>query len=86
MISNALAAASVGLATGLPLEAVEEGLSCVELSPLRMGVTNSSSGVTVINDTNTAHPTSLKAAINCISMLPCTGRNIAFLGLLAELE
>ena len=72
MISNALAAASVGLAAGLPLEAVEEGLSCVELSPLRMEITNSYSGVTVINDTYNANPTSMKAAINSLSMLPCS--------------
>jgi len=85
MISNALAAASVGLAAGLPLEAVGEGLSRVELSPLRMEITNSSSGVTVINDTYNANPTSMKAAINSLSMLPCSGRKIAFLGLMAEL-
>ena len=85
MISNALAAASVGLAAGLPLEAIEEGLSRVELSPLRMEITNSSSGVTVINDTYNANPTSMKAAINSLSMLPCSGRKIAFLGLMAEL-
>ena len=85
MISNALAAASVGLAAGLPLEAVEEGLSCVELSPLRMEITNSSSGVTIINDTYNANPTSMKAAINSLSMLTCSGRKIAFLGLMAEL-
>ena len=85
MISNALAAASVGLAAGLPLEAIEEGLRRVELSPLRMEITNSSSGVTVINDTYNANPTSMKAAINSLSMLPCSGRKIAFLGLMAEL-
>jgi len=85
MISNALAAASVGLAAGLTLEAVGEGLSRVELSPLRMEITNSSSGVTVINDTYNANPTSMKAAINSLSMLPCSGRKIAFLGLMAEL-
>ena len=85
MISNALAAASVGLAAGLTLEAVGEGLSRVELSPLRMEITNSSSGVTVINDTYNANPTSMKAAIDSLSMLPCSGRKIAFLGLMAEL-
>ena len=85
MISNALAAASVGLAAGLTLEAVGEGLSRVELSPLRMEITNSSSGATVINDTYNANPTSMKAAINSLSMLPCSGRKIAFLGLMAEL-
>ena len=85
MISNALAAASVGLAAGLTLEAVGEGLSRVDLSPLRMEITNSSSGVTVINDTYNANPTSMKAAIDSLSMLPCSGRKIAFLGLMAEL-
>jgi len=85
MISNALAAASVGLAAGLPLEVAAEGLSCVELSPLRMEIVTSSNGTTVINDTYNANPTSMKAAINSLSLLPCNGRKIAFLGLMAEL-
>ena len=85
MVSNALAAAAVGLATGLPLEAVTEGLSRVELSPLRMEIVTGSNGTTVINDTYNANPTSMKAAIDSLSLLPCNGRKIAFLGLMAEL-
>jgi len=85
MVSNALAAAAVGLATGLPLEAVTEGLSRVELSPLRMEIVTGSNGTTVINDTYNANPTSMKAAIDSLSLLPCEGRKIAFLGLMAEL-
>ena len=85
MVSNALAAAAVGLATGLPLEAVTEGLSRVELSPLRMEIVTGSNGATVINDTYNANPTSMKAAIDSLSLLPCEGRKIAFLGLMAEL-
>jgi len=85
MVSNALAAAAVGLAMGLPLESVAEGLSRVELSPLRMEIVTGLNGTTVINDTYNANPTSMKAAIDSLSLLPCNGRKIAFLGLMAEL-
>ena len=85
MIPNALAAASVGLALGLPIEAVAEGLSCVDLSPLRMEIVVDPNGTTVINDTYNANPTSMKAALDSLSLFPCKGRKIAFLGLMAEL-
>ncbi len=42
MISNALASAAVGLVAGLSLDSVVEGLSNVELSPLRMEITKTS--------------------------------------------
>jgi len=85
MIPNALAAASVGLALGLPIESVAEGLSCVDLSPLRMEIVVDPNGTTVINDTYNANPTSMKAALDSLSLLPCKGRKVAFLGLMAEL-
>ena len=85
MISNALASAAVGLAAGLSLDSVVEGLSNVELSPLRMEITTTSQGVTVINDTYNANPTSMKAAINSLASLPCSGAKIAYLGVMAEL-
>jgi UDP-N-acetylmuramoyl-tripeptide--D-alanyl-D-alanine ligase len=85
MIPNALAAASVGLALGLPIESVAEGLSCIDLSPLRMEIVTCSNGVIVINDTYNANPTSMKAALDSLSSLPCKGRKVAFLGLMAEL-
>ncbi len=85
MIPNALAAASVGLALGLPIESVAEGLSCIDLSPLRMEIVTCSNGVIVINDTYNANPTSMKAALDSLSLLPCKGRKVAFLGLMAEL-
>ncbi len=85
MISNALASAAVGLVAGLSLDSVVEGLSNVELSPLRMEVTKTSQGITVINDTYNANPTSMKAAINSLASLPCSGAKIAYLGVMAEL-
>ena len=85
MVSNALAAAAVGLAMGLPLESVAEGLSRVELSPLRMEIVTGLNGTTVINDTYNANPTSMKAGLDSLALLPNTGRKIAFLGFMAEL-
>ncbi|MFL3012001.1 MAG: UDP-N-acetylmuramoyl-tripeptide--D-alanyl-D-alanine ligase [Acidimicrobiales bacterium] len=85
MISNSLAAAAVGLALGLSLESVADGLSCVDLSPLRMEIVVGPNGTTVINDTYNANPTSMKAALDSLSLLPCKGRKVAFLGLMAEL-
>ena len=85
MISNALASAAVGLVAGLSLDSVVEGLSNVELSPLRMEITKTPQGITVINDTYNANPTSMKAAINSLASLPCSGAKIAYLGVMAEL-
>jgi len=85
MISNSLAAAAVGLALGLSIESVADGLSCVDLSPLRMEIVVGPNGTTVINDTYNANPTSMKAALDSLSLLPCKGRKVAFLGLMAEL-
>ena len=85
MISNSLAAAAVGLALGLSIESVADGLSYVDLSPLRMEIVVGPNGTTVINDTYNANPTSMKAALDSLSLLSCKGRKVAFLGLMAEL-
>ena len=50
-----------------------------------MEITTTSQGVTVINDTYNANPTSMKAAINSLASLPCSGAKIAYLGVMAEL-
>ena len=60
-------------------------MSYVDLSPLRMEIVVDSNGTTVINDTYNANPTSMKAALDSLSLLQCKGRKIAFLGLMAEL-
>jgi UDP-N-acetylmuramoyl-tripeptide--D-alanyl-D-alanine ligase len=85
MIMNALAAAAVGLAAGISLESVAEGLNHIELSPLRMQVANRSNGTIVINDTYNANPASMRAGLDSLALLPNTGRKIAFLGIMAEL-
>ncbi len=81
---NAAAAAAVGLATGMDLDLVASGLAAAALSPLRMSVVVLSSGVTVLDDSYNANPTSMRAAVDALAALPAR-RRVAVLGVMAEL-
>lgn len=83
-VGNALAAASAGLAQGVPLDAVAEGLATAELSPWRMELTRTRSGALVINDAYNSNPTALAAAMHSLAAVDAD-RHVAVLGLMAEL-
>ena len=85
MVDNALAAASVGLVLDIPLEEVAVGLGEALLSPGRMQISTAPSGLVVINDAYNANPTSVEAALRALVALPGRGRELALLGLMAEL-
>jgi UDP-N-acetylmuramoyl-tripeptide--D-alanyl-D-alanine ligase len=84
MVANALAAASAGLAAGVPLEGVVAGLSEAALSPWRMEVRRAAGGATIVNDAYNANPLSMRAALDALVALPAR-RRIAVLGVMAEL-
>jgi UDP-N-acetylmuramoyl-tripeptide--D-alanyl-D-alanine ligase len=84
MVANALAAACAGLVSGVPLDAVAEGLAGARLSPWRMEVVRSPGGATVVNDAYNANPVSMRAALDSLAGLPAR-RRIAVLGPMAEL-
>jgi UDP-N-acetylmuramoyl-tripeptide--D-alanyl-D-alanine ligase len=86
MATNAAAAAAAALACGVPLNRVVEGLATASLSPWRMDVRRAPSGLIVINDAYNANPTSMVAALDALAALPVTGRRVAVLGLMAELD
>jgi UDP-N-acetylmuramoyl-tripeptide--D-alanyl-D-alanine ligase len=86
MAANAAAAAAAALACGVPLDRVVEGLGTASLSPWRMDVRRAPSGLIVINDAYNANPTSMTAALDALAALPVTGRRVAVLGLMAELD
>jgi UDP-N-acetylmuramoyl-tripeptide--D-alanyl-D-alanine ligase len=66
-VSNALAAAAVGLHAGLPLADVAAALSeAAPLSRWRMEVTDRPDGVTVVNDAYNANPESMRAALEAL--------------------
>ncbi len=81
-VHNALGAAAVGIAAGLPLEAIVDGLSggwsvAHRASAVRLG------DVTVIDDSYNASPGSVVAALELLHGLP--GRRVAVLGEMLEL-
>jgi UDP-N-acetylmuramoyl-tripeptide--D-alanyl-D-alanine ligase len=86
MAANAAAAAAAALACGVPLDRVVEGLATATLSPWRMDVRRAPNGLIVINDAYNANPTSMTAALDALAALPVTGRRVAVLGLMAELD
>jgi UDP-N-acetylmuramoyl-tripeptide--D-alanyl-D-alanine ligase len=86
MAANAAAAAAAALACGVPLDRVIEGLATATLSPWRMDVRRAPNGLIVINDAYNANPTSMTAALDALAALPVTGRRVAVLGLMAELD
>ncbi|WKU07455.1 UDP-N-acetylmuramoyl-tripeptide--D-alanyl-D-alanine ligase [Micromonospora sp. HUAS LYJ1] len=85
--SNALAAATVALGLGHPIEAVADAVSHAEaVSPGRMQVTTRDDGVTIINDAYNAAPDAMRAALCALQAMTGDGRRaVAVLGEMAEL-
>ena len=83
-VGNALAAAAAGLAQGVPIEAVAQGLASAAISPWRMELGHTSRGALVINDAYNSNPTALTAALHSLAAVEAD-RHVAVLGLMAEL-
>lgn len=85
-VSNAVAAAAVGVHFDIAPEAIARGLG--ELRPAsgwkRMELLEAG-GVTVINDTYNANPDSVRLALDTLASLDCSGRKLAVLGDMLEL-
>jgi UDP-N-acetylmuramoyl-tripeptide--D-alanyl-D-alanine ligase len=82
-VHNALAAAAVGVAAGLPLEAVAEGLAAGWGAPHRT-VLLSAGPWRVLDDTYNASPDTMAAALELLGDLPAR-RRVAVLGEMLEL-
>jgi UDP-N-acetylmuramoyl-tripeptide--D-alanyl-D-alanine ligase len=82
IVSNALAAAAVGLCDGMPLDEVAAALSAARV-PLRLQVHRARGGGTILDDTYNASPASMAAALDLLAEIP--GRRVAVLGDMAEL-
>lgn len=82
-VTDALAAAAVGLALGLTVDEVRQGLEGVEPAAMRSRIL-SLGGLTVIDDTYNASPTSVKAALSSLREVAAT-RRVAVLGDMLEL-
>ncbi|MFI5933412.1 UDP-N-acetylmuramoyl-tripeptide--D-alanyl-D-alanine ligase [Actinoplanes sp. NPDC051494] len=85
-VANTLAAAAVALEAGMPLADVAVALGAVGIvSSRRMDVFDRPDGVTVIDDSYNANPSSTAAALRALVSMGGDGRTIAVLGYMAEL-
>jgi len=85
-VSNALAAATVALELGVPLDVVARTLSAARpRSRWRMELHERADGVTVINDAYNASPESMRAALKTLVEVGKDRRTWAVLGEMREL-
>lgn len=82
-VLNSVAAIAVGLALGVPLTKLREGLGDAHTSGMRLE-TFTAGDITVINDAYNASPASMRAALAVLRDL-AAGRKIAVLGNMLEL-
>ena len=84
-VTNACAAAAVGLEFGIALDQVAAALSGVEPESGRQALKRSSRGFLVFDDAYNASPESMAAALNVLASFSASGRRIAVLGDMGEL-
>jgi UDP-N-acetylmuramoyl-tripeptide--D-alanyl-D-alanine ligase len=85
-VANALSAAGIAIACGISTDAVAEALSAARpLSRWRMEVSETSDGITVVNDAYNANPESMRAALKALAIMSDRRRSVAVLGHMAEL-
>ncbi len=82
-VSNALAAAAVGVAAGARVEQIKAGLEAVAPEQMRTQVIHAPKGFAIINDAYNANPDSMTAALQLLATVE--GRKIAVLGDMLEL-
>jgi len=83
-INNALAASAVGVLLGVSPEEIKRGLERFTGTPMRMQKVWVG-GLTILNDSYNANPTSMKNALELLSQMKTEGRKVAVLGDMLEL-
>jgi UDP-N-acetylmuramyl pentapeptide synthase len=85
-ITNALAAAAVGLNFGVSLAQVKAALENFEINPaLKRMAVYERQGIIIINDTYNANPESMRCSLQTLKTMQHGGKKIAVLGDMLEL-
>ena len=85
MVSNALAAAAVGLTLGFSAAEIKAGLENFKAVGGRMNIIQTRKKVSIVDDTYNANPASMQAAIAALSELKGNNRGILVIGDMLEL-
>ena len=85
MVTNAAAAIAVAGVVGVDLDAALAALATATVSGMRMELSTSPSGATIVNDAYNANPTSMLAALDALASM-VGDRRVAVLGLMAEID
>ncbi|MBW2192272.1 MAG: UDP-N-acetylmuramoyl-tripeptide--D-alanyl-D-alanine ligase [Deltaproteobacteria bacterium] len=85
MVSNALAAASVGHLMGLSAGEIKAGLETFETARGRMNIFKTVTGINIVDDTYNANPGSMTAAISTLASLKGNKRGVFVAGDMLEL-
>jgi len=84
-LSNALAAAAVGVALQVPASEIVAGLQGYRGMYGRMAIRRLHGDITVIDDSYNANPDSMRASLQFLQQVPDVGRRFAVLGDMLEL-
>jgi len=82
---NALIAASMATHLGMNRADISQGISAFQLSPMRLEIHTTSSGVTLINDAYSSDPISARSALATLRFYAGNARKIAILGDMLDL-
>ena len=85
-VVNAAQAATVAMHLGAEPEAVFSALASATSTGWRMQLQESAAGIVVLNDAYNASPAAMMAAIESLVQLQVTGRRVAVLGEMRELD
>jgi UDP-N-acetylmuramoyl-tripeptide--D-alanyl-D-alanine ligase len=84
-VSNALAAAAVGCALGIPLQTIADALADSSPEAGRQQILHTQNGAMVINDAYNANPESMRASLKTFNAMQIAGKRVAVLGDMGEL-
>ena len=85
MVYNSLVAIAIADQLGLSKQEILDGLMAYIPSKMRMNITHTSQGLTIMDDTYNASPDSMKAALKVLADYQSSGRKVAILGDMFEM-
>jgi len=84
-VMNALSAIATARHFGVTFEAIQKGLTQIDMSKMRMEVFQAKGGLTIINDAYNSSPTSVRATLELLNSLSGYNQKIAVLADMFEL-